>query len=147
MAYADGIRTTTATMNGVADLIEGIFTSTFPLSWLTWVPTYSASGTMTFTSVTTSYAYYIRIGGLVLFHISASGTVGGTPSTGLRFTVPVTALNGTAFGCVASDNGIVITSSAFLTSLTVAEVFKTSGGNWTATGLNGAFTVSGFYRV
>jgi hypothetical protein len=79
--------------------------------WATWTPTYGATGSMTFTSVTTVYAKYQRHGKRVRGIINANGTTGGTASTGLTFTLPVTAANtdsGGALGhCVIGEAGTV----------------------------------------
>jgi len=91
MAYADTMRVSTATLEIIAGLIEGIFSSGFPATWTAWAPTYGASGAMTYTTVTTTTARYIRIGKLVFFVIDANGTTGGTANTTLTFTLPVTA--------------------------------------------------------
>jgi len=46
--------------------------------WFNYTPTYSASGSMTFTSVTTDHAIYRVSGGEVVFKHRAYGTLGGT---------------------------------------------------------------------
>ena len=57
--------------------------------WQAWTPTFTASGSMTFTSV--SYrAQYKQIGTTVYFEIYADGTTGGTASDAILFTPPVT---------------------------------------------------------
>lgn len=58
-------------------------------NWLFWEPTYAASGSMTYTSVTTNLARYRNTGKEVHFTISATGTVGGTLSNSLSFTLPL----------------------------------------------------------
>ncbi len=77
MAYADTLRTSAGTLEIAAGLIEGIASSTYPLTWSTWSPTYGASGSMTFTSVTTTAARYARIGKLVLVNFYFGGTRNG----------------------------------------------------------------------
>lgn len=58
-------------------------------AWQDWTPSYSAGGSMTYTSVTTTYAKYIQIGKTVFFRLRSSGTTGGTASNELKFTLPV----------------------------------------------------------
>lgn len=59
--------------------------------WVDWTPTYSASGSMTFTSVTKGFAYYKVNGKSCSFHIFAFGTTGGTASNALYASAPFTA--------------------------------------------------------
>ena len=54
-----------------------------------WTPVYSASGSMTYTSVTTDRARWYQDGGSIHWALSASGTTGGTASTTLMATPPV----------------------------------------------------------
>lgn len=61
----------------------------FP-DWFNWTPTLSASGSMTWTSTSLNYAIYRCNGRTLFFQISASGTTGGTASTDLRATWPIT---------------------------------------------------------
>jgi len=90
--------------------------------WINWTPTYSASGSMTFTSVTTNYAQYRRFGtGYdIATRLSASGTTGGTTSNTL----------------IASDltHGIAadqesFNGTLFQTSTTACIAFLTSFGS------------------
>lgn len=60
--------------------------------WFNYTPTYSGSGSMTFTSVTTAYAKYRVIGQMVVYEIQATGTTGGTASNTLQATAPATPL-------------------------------------------------------
>jgi hypothetical protein len=62
----------------------------FEDGWQDWTPSYSASGSMTFTSVTTYFARYKQFGKFVAFMIRATGTTGGSASTVLYATAPVT---------------------------------------------------------
>lgn len=135
MAYADGIRSPSATLETIASLIEGIGVSGFPLAWTTWAPTYTGSGTLTYGTVTTSYARYIQIGKLVILIIRATGTVAGA-GTEIRFTLPVTAaatmtgfLGGWGYVVDAATTSVAV---PYLQSTTVAAVLKSAGTNWTA---------------
>ena len=151
MAYADNLRSVTATMNACASSIEGIFSSGYGLTWSTWTPSYSANGAMTFTSVTTDYTKYIQVGKLVIFCLTCHGTVGGTPDTGLIITLPVTpSSNALAYAVNLSANasdagGATKQAFAYLLAPNKAYAFKYDNSNWTA----GTATVriSGFYEA
>lgn len=55
-----------------------------------WTPTYSASGSMTYTSVTKVFAIYnISASGLLTGQFKFYGTTGGTASTFIKFTYPI----------------------------------------------------------
>lgn len=56
--------------------------------WLSWIPQYSASSSMTWTSTSTARANYKISFSNLYFVMRASGTTGGTASTGLRATMP-----------------------------------------------------------
>ena len=147
MAFADILRSRVFTGNDIADLIEGILVSGFPLNWTSWAPTYAAGGSMTFTGVTTINAEYVRIGSLVVYHIHATGTIGGTPSATLNFTLPVNQST-TIFhvaGCQAIDVNLVggFTSHGGTTKM---DVYRYDSGNWNAAASRG-FNISGIYRA
>jgi len=62
----------------------------FETRWLTWAPTYSCSGSMTYTSVTSTVAKYKFQGNEGTFWLVCSGTTGGTASNGIFATIPFT---------------------------------------------------------
>jgi hypothetical protein len=102
--------------------------------WATWAPTYSASGSMTFTAVTTNLARYQRHGSRVVVRLQATGTTGGTASFGLRFTLPLAAADPGAavLAATAYDAALAARSPAGceFTSGTVAQVVKYDLSNW-----------------
>ncbi len=118
-------------------------------NWTNWTPTYSASGTMTFTSVTTTYAHYLVKDDTVHFSIKATGTTGGAASSQIRFTLPTVPDNDFADGI--SGGGLVI-DGGYLggffahqgTSNTIA-VTRYDLGNWSL-GAGRGFAISGFYK-
>lgn len=122
----------------------------FPEVFTSWTPTYSASGSMTFTSVTTRFAYYIQLGKIVIFMLNAGGTTGGTASNELRATLPVTAaagmVNFAPCSGYANDSGTESSSNGYLQSSTVVAVRKNAADNW---GLGGSrsFGVLGIYEA
>lgn len=146
MAYADSIRTTSPTMEGVATLIEGIFSSGYGLTVSTWTPTLTASGSMTYTSTSVNKAIYVQVGKLVFFNVSFTGTVGGSVSTALKFTLPITAAHlYHAFHVTYANPTTILSGAASQASTTVVDVYNSTGGNWTA-GTAGC-TVQGWYEA
>ena len=92
--------------------------------WFNYSPSYSASGSMTWTSVTTTFAKFFVIGTRVFFVVDASGTTGGTASTALRATAPIECITTLSFcaGCVINDGasaggnwGIIQASPDYIT--------------------------------
>ncbi len=73
--------------------------------WVTWAPTYSASGSMTWLTITTTFARWRRIGKQVFIEIQASGTTGGVASNYLRFTLPINPVNNIYAGAWTKDSG------------------------------------------
>lgn len=57
-------------------------------TWQDWTPTFGAGTGMTFTSVSTISARYSKIGKVCLFKLSATGTIGGTPTWYVTATLP-----------------------------------------------------------
>lgn len=57
---------------------------------LSWQPTYSASGSMTFTSVTTTTANYRIVGKRLICLLDITGTTGGSAGYEIRATLPIT---------------------------------------------------------
>jgi len=105
----------------------------FP-DWFAYTPTYSASDSMTWTTVTTFYSAFCMIGGVVVFNLLARGTVGGTPSYALQATVPVTAANASALGGGAHtiENGADKAGAIYGQTTTRVGALIASGGNWGA---------------
>lgn len=133
MAYADSIRIANPTIEQVATLIEGIFSSGYPTTFSSFVPAPAGGGAMTYSSVTVSRALYVQIGKIVFCDVLFSGTIGGTLSGTVTFTLPVAA---------ASDHRIVVSTTnnssleagfiLFASSSTSATLQRTGGANWTA---------------
>lgn len=114
-----------------------------------WTPTYGASGAMTFTGVTTTYAKYIQIGKLVFFWVAATGTLGGTINTGITFTLPLTSTtSGGSYGSatVLPSGGSNVGAQLLATSTTVALVRRYDNANITL-GAGAAINAQGFFEV
>lgn len=57
---------------------------------LTWQPVFTCSGSMTYTSVTTTLSNYTINDRVVTISLVLSGTIGGTPSYAINATLPIT---------------------------------------------------------
>lgn len=104
--------------------------------WFNWTPTYSAGGSMTFTSVSTSLAQFSIINTTCTLQLLAIGTVGGTPSFALRFTLPVAAvqrfgIQGSGLGANGGASTATIPSNFNTNSTTVLDVSLYNVANWT----------------
>lgn len=104
--------------------------------WTTYSPTYAASGSMTFTSVTTNFAKYLKTGRRVEVLIDASGTTGGTASNNLQFSLPVSAnVTSGIFigqgGGIVTDNSVTVGSAVAINAATTAIIQRYDSGNYT----------------
>jgi hypothetical protein len=116
----------------------------FPLSF-TWAPTYSANGSMTFTSVTTDRATFSIIGSKLFFDLNAVGTTGGTASTNIQFSLPCAAVNTTifAFSGLTIDSALMA-GAAWNYDASNAACRKYDASNW-GLGTTKRIVVSGSY--
>lgn len=105
---------------------------------LTWLPTYTAAGSTTYTSVTTYVARYRMIGYHCEVQHTSTGTVGGTPSPSIRVSLPISALDkyvlnggGFCFNNGVSQSG---TCSSVNADNAVLEFYvaAVAGTSWTA---------------
>lgn len=69
--------------------------------WLTWTPTFSCSGSMTFTSNSINIIKYKLRYDTVLFAINVFGTTGGTASTDIKVTIPFPVASDVAYAPLA----------------------------------------------
>ena len=117
--------------------------------WATWSPSYGATGSMTYTSVSTDIARWARIGKFVYFIMIAHGTTGGSASTGIEFTLPSTPSNGTNSclgGCMVFDAANIAGSFINSDAAATIGVYKYDGVNWNLAASK-YIRVSGFYEV
>lgn len=74
-----------------------------------YTPTYAGSASMTFGTVTTNIAQFSAVGNMISLVVYARGTTGGTPSTSISFTLPVTSsttqLRGGTYVRATADQG------------------------------------------
>jgi microcystin-dependent protein len=128
--------------------------------WQDWTPTYSASGSMTFTSVSTYEARYRVVGNKVEFFIHGEGTTGGTASNSLRFSLPINASNNlsssglgpTVFYAQVQDGGTDILSVgkanlAAISGVSNVVLFKDPTSANFGLGTQREFLVAGFYEI
>lgn len=98
---------------------------------LSWLPTYSASSSMTWTSVTTTSATYKLTGKVCDIFFRATGTTGGTASTELRFSIPVSTTDTNLTGCGnTGDTAFQGGGATYFVSASVIGVVKQAVGNW-----------------
>jgi len=125
---------------------------TFETDWMTWLPASSAGGSLTYGSVTYPLARYRIMRHKVEYELCASGTLGGTASTNISFTLPFEA---TQSGLTdppllglgwASDTNVSCT--AFLTAGTpdLMRFFKYNLGNFNTSGTC-TLRSTGFYEI
>lgn len=112
--------------------------------WLSWLPTYTASGSLTYTSVSETADYQV-VGRNCSVNIVATGTTGGTASTTIIATLPLSAastaahLNANLFD--GSYEASVLTN---INPVTAVNVVKAA--NW-ALAASKSIYVRGSYRM
>ena len=102
-AYASGVNTLTVTGGddysvANADIEDNYFSyaacpTGFP-GWFNYTPTGSTSGSMTWTSISWTFARFFMVGEMVSVQVYGIGTIGGTASTDLRISCPVSPKSG-----------------------------------------------------
>ncbi len=119
------------------------------LAWRDWTPTPSASGSMTYTSTSIVLARYLQVDNFVTFQIRISGTIGGTPSTGLRFTLPVIASAANANGTFSAqyiDAGTPYAATGAFQSAGIGEITRYDFSNY-PTGATQIIVANGTYEA
>ena len=120
---------------------------------INWTPTYGGSGSMTYTSVTTNFAYYIPSNSGINFHISSNGTLGGTASNTITISFPFTPVSGfgaqAQFACFCSTGSAWVAARALMSGgPNEIQVFKGDATNWTAAPTSGVrVIVSGWIQA
>ena len=110
----------------------------FATRWLGWQPAYSASGSMTWTSVSTTKALYKIINDKMLYCLTAVGTTGGTANVALYFTLPFNinasgGLVGHSILCQDSSTQKCGVARSSGTNPDKMECYLYNGGNWALT--------------
>lgn len=110
-------------------------------------PTYTASGSMTFTSVTTNVFKSVQIGKLWFFRLKATGTTGGSASNTLLFTIPVTALDTNAHSLSGyAVDGSAVGGLVYMNSTTQIAVRKYNIANF-GLGASRQIVVGGWIEI
>lgn len=95
------------TWSGLANAIEG---KTLISNWLTWVPATTASGSLTYTSVTNNWATYRFVDKRLEGELRQTGTLGGSADTVILNTLPFSSLNAptanVGAGCGQTASGL-----------------------------------------
>lgn len=133
----------TASFNWSVPTFTNVNLLQFPVyetRWLTWAPAYSCSGSLTYTSVTTLLAEYRFDWKKIEIVQSATGTLGGSASTRIGFTLP---FEGEQSGIATPpiigggwDGNANTMCVAFLTPATPdrCDLFHYNLGNWATSG-------------
>lgn len=122
---------------------------TYETRWLSWNPTYSASGSLTYTSVSTTYAKYkLRFENELVWELRSSGTLGGSASTELYATLPFEAAQSANSNACGFGNTAGVAARVFISAGTPDKVVfsKYDASNFATSGTcvnNGA----GFYEA
>lgn len=102
-------------------------------TWTDYTPSYSASGSMTFGTVTTTTAKYCRIGNVCFVRLDFSGTTGGTASNQIIASAPIAPV-GTQNGNIAAvrdaTSGVVTTGFIQVNNATGFSYFNSGVTNW-----------------
>lgn len=116
-------------VNTAYDLTSANFATA---AWSTWSPSYSASGSMTYTSVTTAISRYITIGKLTCAILRANGTTGGTASDQIIASLPVAVatIGATIYFPVIQNDSSTVVGMLALASGSSNALFLHTSGNW-----------------
>lgn len=137
--YIIGIADTVLTVCGDA-LTDHTFTNnyyahsgTVPIGfddWFSYTPSYSASGSMTYTSVTTRKAIYKIHGNEVHVILDFVGTTGGTANTAVIATLPVVSADGYNRQGVALSGADSLSVGFCILGTSNVSFYNSTGGNW-----------------
>jgi hypothetical protein len=114
----------------------------------TWTPSYGATGSMTYTSVTTNNAWFYVSGKVSHYALSATGTTGGTAHLGVTFSLPFQAASGSF--CIGSGYNFMNPGQYQVyvdqQSVTTAQIYVYDLRVWNlASGVQ--FRVNGSYNI
>jgi len=117
--------------------------------FLTWSPTYTGSGSLTYASVTTNYARYFKLDDVIWYSLGATGTTGGVVSTRIIFTTPETISTDTkdrGMGAGYVYDAAYRTAHCEIESSTTLGIRKYNNTNY-GLGASRTIQVSGFYQA
>lgn len=121
--------------------------------WQDWTPTFSASGSMTFTVSELRYARYRRVGNSVEFALSVIGTTSGTADQDIFITLPIAPKSKTTdsveaifYSQLADPTPTELGNSFYSDSQNKLYVRKADNTDWTL-GANRIIRVQGSYEI
>ena len=113
--------------------------------WISWTPTFTPLGSMTYTAITIATAQYKIIGKTLMFELNVIGTTGGSASARIDFDLPlgITSANSNYLICRINDNGTPVVGTARTQGINAILLNKLDGSNFTlgTTGFTGSFTL------
>lgn len=114
---------------------------------LSWAPTYSASGSMTFTSVSNTLAEYKITRDTMNLFLRAAGTTGGTASTTILYTLPFSSASAYyTFPSMYADTTFTGGGYSYLNSVSQGATEKNTATNW-GLGASRRFDVRMSYQI
>jgi len=102
----------------------------FETRLLIWTPAGSASGSMTYTSISISFSQYQIIMNKIFLNMFLTGTTGGTASTDINITLPFKIISTSINSCGILDGNYVIGKSSVLTGSNSIAFGKYDTSNW-----------------
>lgn len=121
--------------------------------WFGWTPTYSASGSMTYTSTTTLLARFSTSNKVCVFELACDGTTGGTANNQIYASLPVKQSSNLSG---ATDNGTacrIVVGGANAVGLSVFNsdglrvgFLKSDASNWPLSATNRGYQI-GSYEI
>jgi hypothetical protein len=118
-------------INDIADAVDAL--SGTPV---VYTPTFSAEGSMTYTSVTIFRSTYAKVGNLLILNFrSSAGTIGGTPSSYINITTPIAITNtfeGAHSAFFLYENGAWKTGTVTTAATGNVRVYKPDASVFTA---------------
>ncbi len=113
--------------------------------WFNWTPAYSALGGMTYTSVSTEFAYFKVIGNACEIVLRAIGTTGGTATNILEATTPIDNIDDISpLGGFTKDTALI--SACIYVAANKITIRKYDGSNY-GLGADRQINVNGFYKI
>jgi len=110
-----------------------------------WTPAYSAGASMTYTSVSTDFAYFSIKGNICRFILAANGTTGGTAGYQLKATLPIDNIDiYSPVSCLVADTNMIGGFGYILNTLIYAMKYDSSNYGL---GANRKIGAEGFYKI
>jgi hypothetical protein len=119
--------------------------------WLTWTPTITPGGALTYSVVTTYFSKYKFVGNIMYAEYSCTGTLGGTASTSMAFTAPFNSAQPVAtpplfgMGWASGPQGMCIAFTSAITP-TLFQVYRYDLSNFNNSG-TATFRFGGFMEI